>query len=77
VVLQIDFLEHPGGNNINFRYLVLCRKIVLSKMFNVQFYTKYLHPYEGKRLLGRTICRWEDNIKVDLKEMGCEDVDWI
>ena len=32
---------------------------------------------EGKRLLGRPRCRWEDNIKLDLQEVGCEDVDWI
>jgi len=25
---------------------------------------------EGKRLLGRTRCRWEDNIKVDSQEVG-------
>jgi hypothetical protein len=32
---------------------------------------------EGKRPLERPIGRWEDNIKMDLKEMGYEDVDWI
>jgi hypothetical protein len=32
---------------------------------------------EGKRPLGRPRCRWEDNIKVDLQEVGCEGVDWI
>ena len=32
---------------------------------------------EGKRLLGRPRCRWEDNIKMDLQEVGCGDVDWI
>jgi hypothetical protein len=30
-----------------------------------------------KRRLWRTKERWEGNIKVDLKEIGCEDVDWI
>jgi hypothetical protein len=25
---------------------------------------------EGKRPLGRPSCRWEDNIKIDLKEVG-------
>jgi hypothetical protein len=25
---------------------------------------------EGKRLLGRPRCRWEDNIKTDLQEVG-------
>jgi hypothetical protein len=25
---------------------------------------------EEKRLLGRLMCRWKDNIKMDLQEMG-------
>ena len=32
---------------------------------------------EGKRPLGRPRLDWEDNIKVDLQEVGCEGVDWI
>jgi hypothetical protein len=26
---------------------------------------------EGKRPLGKTMRRWEDNIKMDLQEVGC------
>jgi len=32
---------------------------------------------EGKRPLGRPRHRWEDNIKMDLQEVGCEGMDWI
>jgi len=32
---------------------------------------------EGKRPLGRPRRRWEDNIKMDLQEVGCECMDWI
>jgi hypothetical protein len=32
---------------------------------------------EGKRPLGRPNCRWVDNIKRDLTEIGCDGVDWI
>ena len=32
---------------------------------------------EGKRPHGRPRRRWEDNIKMDLKEMGCGGMDWI
>jgi len=32
---------------------------------------------EGKRPLGRPRRRWEDNIKLDLQEVGCEGMDWI
>jgi hypothetical protein len=32
---------------------------------------------EGRRPLGRPRRRWEDNIKMDLREIGFVDVDWI
>jgi len=32
---------------------------------------------EGKRPLGIPRRRWEDNIKMDLQEVGCGGVDWI
>ena len=32
---------------------------------------------EGKRPLGRPRSRWEDNIKMDLQEVGCGVMDWI
>jgi len=28
-------------------------------------------------VFGRPRRRWEDNIKMDLQEVGCEGVDWI
>ena len=32
---------------------------------------------EEKRALERTRRRWEDNIKIDLQEVGCGSIDWI
>jgi hypothetical protein len=32
---------------------------------------------EGKRPLGRPRHRWEDNIKMDLQEVGCGRMYWI
>ena len=32
---------------------------------------------EGRRPLGRPRCRWMDNIRTDLQEVGCEYMDWI
>ena len=32
---------------------------------------------EGKRPLGKHWPRWEDNIKMDLQEVGCGCMDWI
>jgi hypothetical protein len=30
-----------------------------------------------KRPLGRPRCRWVDNIKIDLRKMGWDGMDWI
>ena len=32
---------------------------------------------EGQRPLGRRKCRWKDNIKMDLQDVGCGVMDWI
>ena len=32
---------------------------------------------EGKRPFGRPRRRWEDNIKMDLREVGCDPGEWI
>jgi hypothetical protein len=32
---------------------------------------------EGKSPLGRPRCRWEDNIMMNLQEVGCGGTDWI
>jgi len=31
---------------------------------------------QGMRPLGRPRHRWEDNIKMDLQEVGCRGIDW-
>jgi len=40
-------------------------------------YRVLVRTREGKRLLGRPRRRWEDYIKMDLKEVGCGCMDWI
>jgi len=40
-------------------------------------YRVMLGKPEGKRPLGRPRRRWEDNIKMDLQEVGCGGMDWI
>jgi hypothetical protein len=32
---------------------------------------------EGRRPLGRPKCRWEDNIKMDCREIGIDRLNWI
>jgi len=40
-------------------------------------YRVFMGKSEGKKLLGKYAHKWEDNIKMDLKEMGGGVVDWI
>jgi hypothetical protein len=37
----------------------------------------FVGKHEGKRPLERSRRRWEDNIKMDLQEIGCGGMDWI
>jgi hypothetical protein len=41
------------------------------------FYKILVGRPEGKRPLERPRRRWEDNIKMDLQEVGCEGMGWI
>ena len=40
-------------------------------------YRVFVGKPEGKRSLGRPRRRWEDNIKMDLSEVGCDPGVWI
>jgi hypothetical protein len=40
-------------------------------------YRVLLGKPEGKRPLWRPRRRWEENIKADLREVGCGGMDWI
>ena len=40
-------------------------------------YRVLVGEHEGKRPLGRPRSRWEDNIKMNLQEVGCGGMDWI
>jgi hypothetical protein len=40
-------------------------------------YTILVRKPEGKQPMGRLRRRWEDNIKMVLREVGCRGMDWI
>jgi hypothetical protein len=40
-------------------------------------YTVWVGKPKGKGPLGRPRLRWEDNIRMDIQEMGCGGMDWI
>jgi hypothetical protein len=40
-------------------------------------YRLLMGKLEGRRPIGRPRRRWVDNIRMDLVEVGCGDVDWI
>jgi hypothetical protein len=42
-----------------------------------QVYKVLVGKPEGRRLLGRPRRRWEDGVRMDLREIGWGGVDWI
>ena len=40
-------------------------------------YRVLVGKHEGKRPLGRPRHGWEDNVKMDIQEVGCGGKDWI
>jgi hypothetical protein len=53
-------------------------KPAISKLFFLNnMYRVLVEKPEGKRPLGRPRHRWEDNIKMDLQEVGRGGMDWI
>jgi hypothetical protein len=40
-------------------------------------YKVFIEKHEGKRSLGRPLCRWECNIKIDVERIRWEAVDWF
>jgi hypothetical protein len=40
-------------------------------------YRVLVRKLEGKRPLGRLMCRWEGNIRMDRRKIGWEGVDWM
>jgi hypothetical protein len=47
----------------------------IREMINT--YKILVGKHEGKRPRGRSGCRWEDNIRMDLRQISCKDVDWM
>jgi len=42
-----------------------------------EVYRALLGKPERKKSMGRPRCRWVDNIRMDLQELGCGYMDWI
>jgi hypothetical protein len=40
-------------------------------------YRELVGKPEGKRPLERSRRRWENNIKMELREVGCDGMDWV
>jgi hypothetical protein len=52
--------------------------ILINKYFGRRFFINIHNKTpEGKRPLGRPRRRWVDNIKMDLREIGWDGMDWI
>ena len=65
------FKVHP----VYFSFYCFSHSCIMGERGGV--YRIFVSKPEGKRPLGRSRRRWEDNIKMDLQEANCEVMDWI
>jgi hypothetical protein len=66
----------PNRRVIKTRRMKWARHVArMGEMING--YKVYVRKPDGNRPLGRPRRRWEDNIRMDLREVGWEGVDWI
>ena len=49
----------------------------VARMGERRIYSVLVRTPEGKRSLGIPRRRWENNIKMDLQEVRCGEIDWI
>ena len=75
ILLRSLFLEHK---QYGVRVKYICIYILCARMEEGRGVHKVLvGKPEGKRPLGRTRRRWEDNIKMDLQKVGRGCGDWM
>jgi hypothetical protein len=72
-------LNDPYSSLNNFRVIKLRMRWAehVALMGEIGAYRVLEGKPEGKRPLGRPRRRWDNNIKMDLQEVGCGGKDWI
>jgi hypothetical protein len=48
----------------------------IARMGNRNTYRILVRKPEGKRPIGRSRCRWVENIKMDLRDIRWSEMDW-
>ena len=74
--LHALYSSHNIIRNLNSRRLRWVGHVARMEQFR-NAYRVLVGKYEGKRLLGRPRRRWEDNIRMELREVGCDPCEWI
>jgi hypothetical protein len=72
-----DFYTFPSIIRINESRRMKSAGHVAQMGSKKSAYSVLVRIPEGKRPLGIPNHVWEDNIKLDLREIGCGDIDWI
>jgi hypothetical protein len=56
---------------------MFCFQLICISIAQRNAYRILVGNPEGKRPLGRPRCRWVDSLKMDLREIGWDCMDWI
>jgi len=69
---ELNFRDRPQSEH--FMNITVCRHIVSMGEWR-DVYRVLVGKPEGKRPLGRPMRRWENNIKMELQDVGCGGMD--
>ena len=72
----VTSVEEIQGDTRVCRYLFTA-KLFIFNLAVIKYHRVLVGKPEGKRPLGRHRRRWEDNIRMDLQEVGLGYEDWI
>ena len=67
----MTFVVLDANKQARFYYRIPKRDEFYKKIYNTNTSIKSQRPFARPRL------RWEDNIEMDLREVGCGDMDWL
>jgi hypothetical protein len=70
-------LQHENITHFTEQFGIFLYVIILRMWEERGVHRVLVGKPEGKRPLGKLRRRWEDNIKMDLQEVGCGGMDWI
>jgi hypothetical protein len=74
--LAVSVKSNATDTIMMIRPMTMTRAGIVARVGKMRNTSSLVGKPERKRPLGIIRCRWENNIKMDRREIGCWNVDW-